>query len=153
MFRRVNALQIDVKSNSNEMNLNQEKSDFEFDNEDAKMSSISSNTFTNRRHINDNSRVKRETRAFFVVTKKQKRNDDDANDVSNVIDDFDAANEIEKNVDDDELASNERDVDEIFDVVNDDEIVRRETNVDEDFFRDVFRDRDNDNAFEKRKRS
>jgi hypothetical protein len=135
------------------MNLNQEKSDFEFDNEDAKMSSISSNTFTNRRHINDNSRVKRETRAFFVVTKKQKRNDDDANDVSNVIDDFDAANEIEKNVDDDELASNERDVDEIFDVVNDDEIVRRETNVDEDFFRDVFRDRDNDNAFEKRKRS
>jgi hypothetical protein len=36
--------------------------------------------------------------------------------------------------------------------VNDDEDVRRETNVDEDFFRDVFRDRDNDNAFEKRKR-
>jgi hypothetical protein len=36
--------------------------------------------------------------------------------------------------------------------VNDDEIVRREINVDEDFFRNVFRDRDNDNAFEKRKR-
>jgi hypothetical protein len=36
--------------------------------------------------------------------------------------------------------------------VNDDEVVRRETNVDEDFFHDVFRDRDNDNAFEKRKR-
>jgi membrane-associated HD superfamily phosphohydrolase len=116
------------------------------------MSSISSNTFTNRQHINDNSRVKRETRALLVVTKKQKRNDDDANDVFNVVNDFDAANEIEKNVDDNELANNEHDVDEIFDVVNDDEIVRRETNVDEDFFRDVFHDRDNNNAFEKCKR-
>jgi hypothetical protein len=86
------------------------------------------------------------------VTKKQKRNDNDANDVFNVVDDFNAANEIEKDVDDDELANNERDVDEISDVVNDDEIVRRKTNADEDFFRDVFRDRDNDNAFEKRKR-
>jgi hypothetical protein len=135
------------------MNLNQEKSDFESENEDAKISSISSNTFTNRRHINDNSRVKRETRALFVVTKKQKRNDDDANDAFDVVDDFDAANEIEENVDDDELANNERDVDEAFNVVNDDEIARRETNVDEDFFRDVFRDRDIDNALEKRKRS
>ncbi len=116
------------------------------------MSLISSNTFTNRRHIKDNSRVKRKTRAFLVVTKKQKRNDNDANDVFNVVDDFNAANEIEKDVDDDELANNERDVDEISDVVNDDEIVRRKTNADEDFFRDVFRDRDNDNAFEKRKR-
>jgi hypothetical protein len=116
------------------------------------MSSISSNTFTNRRHINDNSRVKRETRAFFVVTKKQKRNDDDMNDVFNVVDDFNVANEIEENVDDDELAKNERDVDEFFIIVNDNEIVRRETNIDEDFFRDVFRDRDNDNALEKRKR-
>ncbi len=146
MFRRFIALQIDVKSNSNEMNLNQEESDFESESENAEMSSISSNMFTNRRHINDNSRVKRETRALFVVSKKQKRNDDDAND-------FDAANEIKKDVDDDELANSERDVDEAFDVVNDDEIVRRETNVDEDFFRDVFRDRDNDNALEKRKRS
>jgi hypothetical protein len=116
------------------------------------MSSISSNTFTNRRHINDNSRVKRETRVFFVVTKKQKRNDDDANNIFNVVNDFDVANEIEKDVDDDELANNERDADETFDIVNDDEVVRREINVDEDFFRDVFRDRDNDNAFEKRKR-
>jgi hypothetical protein len=147
------SMQIDVKSNSNEMNLNQEKNDFESESENAEMSSISLNTFTNRRHINDNSRVKRETRALFVVTKKQKRNDDDTNDVFNVVDDFDAANEIEENVDDDELANNERDIDEIFDVVNDDEVVRRETNVDEDFFRDVFRDRDSDNALEKRKRS
>jgi hypothetical protein len=109
--------------------------------------------FTNRRHISDNSRVKRETRAFFVVTKKQKRNDNDANDAFDVADDFDAANEIEKDVDDDELANSERDVDEASDAVNDDEIARRETNVDEDFFRDVFRDRDSDNALEKRKRS
>ncbi len=152
MFRRINVLQIDVKSNLNEMNLNQEKNDFEFENENAKMSSISSNTFTNHRYINDNLRIKRKTRAFFVMTKKQKRNDDDANDVFNVVDDFNAANKIEKNVDDDELAKNECDVDEIFNVVNDDKVVRRETNVDEDFFRDVFRDRDNDNAFEKRKR-
>jgi hypothetical protein len=152
MLRRINALQIDVKLNSNEMNLNQKKSDFKSESENAKMSSILSNTFTNRRHISDNSRVKRETRALFVVTKKQKRNDDDANDIFDVINDFDAANKIEKDVDDDEFANNERDVDEAFDVVNDDEIVRRETNVDEDFFRDVFRDRNNDNAFEKRKR-
>jgi hypothetical protein len=116
------------------------------------MSSISSNTFTNRRHVNDNSRVKRETRALFVVTKKQKRNDDDANDVFDIVDDFNTASEIEKDVDDDELANNERDVNEAFDVVNNDEIVRRKTNVDEDFFRDVFRDRDNDNALAKRKR-
>jgi hypothetical protein len=134
------------------MNLNQEESDFEFESEDAEMSSISSNTFTNRRHISDNSRVKRARRAFLVVTKKQKRNDDDANDAFDVADDFDAANKIEEDVDDDELANSERDVDEAFDVVNDDEVVRRETNADEDFFRDVFRDRDNDNAFEKRKR-
>jgi hypothetical protein len=40
----------------------------------------------------------------------------------------------------------------MFDIVNDDEIARRETNVDKDFFRDVFRDRNNDNAFKKRKR-
>jgi hypothetical protein len=153
MFRKFNALQIDVKSNSNEMNLNQKKSDFESESEDAEMSLISSNMFTNRRHINDNSRVKRETRALFVVTKKQKRNDNDANDVFDVVNDFDAANEIEKDVNDDELANSERDVNETFDVVNDDEIVRRETNVDEDFFRDVFRDRDSDNALEKRKRS
>jgi hypothetical protein len=153
MLRRFIALQIDVKSNSNEMNLNQEESDFESESEDAEMLSISSNTFTNRRHINDNSRVKSETRALFVVSKKQKRNDDDANDVSDVVDDFDAASEIEENVDDDELANSERDVDEAFDVVNDDEVAHRETNVDEDFFRDVFRDRDNDNALEKRKRS
>jgi hypothetical protein len=153
MLRRLIALQIDVKSNSNEMNLNQEENDFEFESEDAEMSSISSNTFTNRRHISDNSRVKREIRALFVVSKKQKRNDDDANDVFDVADDFDAASETEKDVDDDELANNERDADETFDVVNDDEVVRRETNVDEDFFRDVFRDRDNDNALEKRKRS
>ncbi len=87
------------------------------------------------------------------MTKKQKRTDDNANDVFNVVDDFDAANEIEKNVDDDELAKNKRDVDEFFVVVNDDEIVRRKTNVDEDFFRDVFRDRDNDKTFKKCKRS
>jgi hypothetical protein len=36
-------------------------------------------------------------------------------------------------------------------VVNDDEIARRETNADEDISRNVFRDRDNNNAFEKRK--
>jgi hypothetical protein len=133
------------------MNLNQKKSDFEFENKDAKMSSISSNTFTNRRHINDNSRAKRATRALFVVTKKQKRNDNDANDVFNVVDDFDAASEIEEIDDDDELEKNERDVDDTSNVVNDDETARRETNVDEDSFRDVFRDRRSDDALEKRK--
>jgi hypothetical protein len=103
-------------------------------------------------HISDNSRVKCKTRAFFVVTKKQKRNDDDANDVFNIVDDFDVVNANEEIDDDDEFEKSERDVDEAFDVVNDDEIARRETNVNEDFFRNVFRNRDNDNAFEKRKR-
>jgi hypothetical protein len=70
MFRKINVFQIDVKLNLNKMNLNQKKNDFKFENENAKMSLISSNTFTNRRHINDNSRVKRETRAFFVATNK-----------------------------------------------------------------------------------
>ncbi len=86
------------------------------------------------------------------MTKKQKRNDDDANDVFNIVDDFDVVNANEEIDDDDEFEKSERDVDEAFDVVNDDEIARRETNVNEDFFRNVFRNRDNDNAFEKRKR-
>jgi hypothetical protein len=132
------------------MNLNQEKNDFESENENAKMSSISSNTFTNRRQINDNSRVKRATRALFSMKKKQKRNNDDANDIFNVVDDFDVANEIEKSDDDDELAKNARDVDETSKAMNENEIIRRETNDDENSFRDVFRDRDF--AFEKRKR-
>ncbi len=123
-------MQIDVKSNSNDMNLNQKKSDFESESENAKMSSISSNTFTNRRHINNNLRVKRATRALFVVTKKQKRDDDDTNDVFNVVDDFDVANANEEIDDDDEFEKSEHDVDETFDIVNDDEIVHREMNVD-----------------------
>jgi hypothetical protein len=122
------------------MNLNQKKSDFEFESENAKMSSISSNTFTNRRQINDNSRVKRATRALSSMKKKQKRDNDDANDVFDVIDDFDIANEIEKKNDDDEFARDERDVDETLKTMNDDEIIRRETNDDEDSFHDVFRD-------------
>jgi hypothetical protein len=112
------------------MNLNQKKSDFESESENAKMSSISSNTFTNRRHINNNLRVKRATRALFVVTKKQKRDDDDTNDVFNVVDDFDVANANEEIDDDDEFEKSEHDVDETFDIVNDDEIVHREMNVD-----------------------
>jgi hypothetical protein len=86
------------------------------------------------------------------VTKKQKRNDDNANDVFNVVDDINAANVNKEIDDDDEFKKNERDVNETFNVMNDDEIVRRETNVNEDFFRDVFCDRDNNNAFKKRKR-
>jgi hypothetical protein len=89
-------------------------------------------------------------RAFFSMKKKQKRDNDDVNNIFNVVDDFDAANEIEKNDDDDELARDERDADETSKTINDDEIIRRETNDDEDSFRDVFRDRDS--AFEKRKR-
>jgi hypothetical protein len=73
-FRSVNAWQIDVKSNSNEMNLNQKKSEFESRSENAKMSSISFNTSINRKRISDNSRAKRATHTLFVVTKKQKRN-------------------------------------------------------------------------------
>jgi hypothetical protein len=132
------------------MNLNQEESEFESKSENAKMSSISLNTSINRKRISDNLRAKRATRTLFVVTKK--RNNDDANDVFDVADDFNAASANEEIDDDDELEKSERDADEAFDVVNDDEVARRETNVDENFFRDVFRNRDNDNALKKRKR-
>jgi hypothetical protein len=84
------------------------------------------------------------------VKKKQKRNDDDANDVFDVVDDFNAANKIENNDDDNEFAKNERDVNETSKTMNDDEIVRHEINDDENSFCDVFRDRDS--AFNKRKR-
>ncbi len=66
------------------------------------------------------------------------------------INNFDAANEIEKNDDNDELAKDKRDADETSKTMNDDKIIRRETNDDEDSFRDVFRDRNF--AFKKRKR-
>jgi hypothetical protein len=132
------------------MNLNQKKSDFEFENEDAKILLISFNTSINQKHINDNSRSKRAKRAFFVVAKKQKRNDDDTNDVFNDVDDFNTANEIEDDDNDDELAKSERDVNEASITLNDDEIARRETNDDEDFSHDAFRERD---AFEKCKRT
>jgi hypothetical protein len=131
------------------MNLNQKTIDFESRKKNAKMFSILFNTSINRKHINDNSRAMRATRAFFVVTKKQKQNDNDTSNVVDNVNDFDAANKIEKDDDDDEFARSERDVDEMSISTNDDEVVRRETNVDEDFFRDAFRDRD---AFEKRKR-
>jgi hypothetical protein len=116
------------------------------------MFSQSFNTSINRKRINDNSRAKRAMRALLFVKKKQKRDDDDSNDVFNVVDDFNAANEIEEN-EDDELAKSERDIDETSNAMNDDEIARHETNDDEDFFRDVFRDRDRNNAFKKRKRT
>jgi hypothetical protein len=80
------------------------------------------------------------------VTKKQKRDDNDTNVVFNVVKDFNVVNENKKKVKNNKFTKNERDVNETFNVVNDDEIVRRETNVDENFFRDVFRDHDNDNA-------
>jgi hypothetical protein len=131
------------------MNLNQEKNDFESKNENAKMSSISLNTSINRKRISDNSRAKCATRALSFVKKKQKRDDDDANDVFDVVDHFDAANEIEENNDDDELAKNERDVNEASISANDDKVVCRETNDDENSSRDAFCDRD---AIEKRKR-
>jgi hypothetical protein len=111
---------------------------------------ISFNTSINRKRINDNLRAKRATRALLFVKKKSKRDDDDSNDVFDVVDDFNAANEIEESDDDDELAKNERDVNEASKTINNDKIIRRETNDDEDSFRDVFRDRDS--AFDKRKR-
>ncbi len=114
------------------------------------MLSISLNTSINQKHISDNSRTKRATRALLFMKKKQKWDNDDANDVFDVVDDFNAASEIEKKNDDDELAWNERDVDETSKTMNDDEIIRRETNDDEDSSRDVFRDRDS--SLEKRKR-
>jgi hypothetical protein len=131
------------------MNLNQKENDFESKSENANMLSISLNTLINRKHISDNSRARRATRALSAVAKKQKRNNDDANDVADDADDFNAANEIEEEIDDNELAKSERDADEASTSANDDEVARRETNADENFFRDAFRDRD---ALEKRKR-
>jgi hypothetical protein len=62
------------------------------------MFSISFNTSINRKHINDNLRVKCSTRALSIVEKEQKRDDDDAIDIFNVVDDVDAANEIDKTI-------------------------------------------------------
>jgi hypothetical protein len=75
------------------------------------MLSILFNTSINRKYINDNSRVKRTTRALFIVKKKRKRNDDDVNDIFNVIDNFNAANENDEN-DNDEFKKNKRDINE-----------------------------------------
>ncbi len=51
--------QIEMNFNSNEMNLNQKKSDFEFNFENAKLFLISLITLINRNRTFDNKRVKR----------------------------------------------------------------------------------------------
>ncbi len=71
--------QIEMNFDSNEINLNQKKSDFEFDFENAKLFSISLNTSINRNRTFDNKRVKR-ARLEFVDERnesKQKNNDDE----------------------------------------------------------------------------
>jgi hypothetical protein len=121
------------------MNLNQKKSDFEFDFENAKLFSISLNTSINRNRTFDNKRVKR-ARLEFVDERnesKQKNNDDKKSAsreraIENESDD--ATNDVEKEKrNDDDL----------------DENVSRD-NVDESSSRS--RQRSNAKAFEKRKR-
>ncbi len=94
------------------MNLNQKKSDFEFDFENAKLLSISLNTSINRNRTFDNKRIKR-ARLEFVNEKnesKQKNNDDEksaSRERSTENEDDDATNDVEKKKEnDDDLDEN-----------------------------------------------
>ncbi len=129
-----------MNSDSNEMNLNQKKSDFEFDFENAKLFSISFNTSINRNRTFDNKRVKR-ARLELVDEEdepKQEDNDDEksaSRERSAEDENDDATNDVEKKKrNDDDL----------------DENVSRD-NVDEGSSRS--RQRSSAKALEKRKRA
>ncbi len=101
---------------SNEMNLNQKKSDFEFDFKNAKLFSISLNTSINRNRTFDNKRVKR-ARLEFVDEKNESKQEDN---------------------DDEKSASRERSTeDENDDSTND---VKRKKENDDDLDKNVSRD-------------
>jgi hypothetical protein len=94
------------------MNLNQKRNDFEFDSENAKLFSISLNTFINRNRTSDNKRVKRARleRVDERNESKQKNNDDEKSASRERLienDDDDDANDVEKkNENDDDLDEN-----------------------------------------------
>ncbi len=101
-----------MNSDSNEMDLNQKESDFEFDFEDAKLPSISLNTSINRNRTFDNKRVKR-ARLELVDEgdePKQENNDDEkpaSRERSAEDEGDDAANDVErKEENDDDLDEN-----------------------------------------------
>jgi hypothetical protein len=111
------------------MNLNQKKSDFEFDFENAKLFSISLNTLINRNQTFDNKRVKR-ARLERVDEKnesKQKNNDD------------------ERSASRERLIENDND-----DATND---VKKKKKNDDDFDENVSRDNVNENSSHSRQRS
>jgi hypothetical protein len=93
------------------MNLNQKKSDFEFDFENAKLFSISLNTLINRNRTFNNKRVKR-ARLESVDEKnesKQKNNDDEksaSRERSTENENDDATNDVEKKKNYDDLDEN-----------------------------------------------
>ncbi len=104
--------QIEMNSDSNEMNLNQKESDFEFNFENAKLFSISLNTLINRNRTFDNKRVK-SARLESVDEKdesKQKNNDDErsaSRERSTENENDDATNDVEeKKKNDDDLNEN-----------------------------------------------
>jgi hypothetical protein len=119
------------------MNLNQKKSDFEFDFENAKLLSISLNTSINRNCTFDNKRVKC-ARLESVDEKnesKQKNNDDEKSASRERLtenESDDATSDVEEKKNDDDLNEN---------VLRD--------NVDENSFRS--RQRSSAKTFEKRK--
>jgi hypothetical protein len=81
--------------------LNQNKSDFEFDFENAKLFSISLNTSINRNQTSDNKRVKRAhlERVDEKNESKQKNNDDEksaSRERSTENDDDDETSDVEK---------------------------------------------------------
>jgi hypothetical protein len=61
-FAEFNTLQMNVESNDNEINQDQEKIDFESKNEDVELSSQSFFTLINRKRINESLKVKRTSR-------------------------------------------------------------------------------------------
>jgi hypothetical protein len=138
---------MNVESNDDDINQDQEKIDFESKSEDVELSSQSFFTLINCKRINENLKIKRTSRRLFSIEENFVLDDND----DAVVDDFDATTIIDDN-DDDSLAKSERDADEIAKNVNEDEAVRREKNADEDSSRDAARIRSVDNALDKRKR-
>jgi hypothetical protein len=114
---------------SNEMNLNQKKSDFEFDFENAKLLSISLNTSINRNCTFDNKRVKR-ARLEFVDEKNESK---------------------QKNNNDEKSASRERSTENENDDATNDVEEKKENN--DDFDKNVSRDNVDENSSRSRQRS
>jgi hypothetical protein len=162
-------LQIEIDSDSNEMNLDQEKNGFENDFENVNLSFLFFDTLSTRTRISENKLTKRRrldsvekkssmTKQIFVIqrrldassttlTRRAKSRttttQDDAKKKN-----ADDENNVDAKIDDDELTRRENDDDET-QKISKNETTRRETNVDENF----SQSRLNKKALSKRKRT